>query len=105
MLLNGHYLVEFLGQLDYVLVVEVTGDVEELISGVFDCLYHDWVRVSGRGDRNASREVYEAIAIHVPHLAALPMGHHKRIGTPIGLGHAAHIALYEFPGQRPREYN
>jgi len=103
--LNGYHLVQLLSQLDHALVVEVTGDVNKLVSRILDRLHNHGVAMPRGGNCNTGGKVNETMAVYIPYLTAPPVGHDKGIGTPIGLGNGLSIALHDIPAPGTGEYH
>ncbi len=66
------------------LVPVVARDVQELRSRILHRLDDTRVRMPGRADRDAGREIEEAVAVHVPGLGAAGVRHHERVVARIG---------------------
>ena len=58
--------------------------MNEPIRGVLDRLHHARMTVPGAADGDAGGEIQEAIAVHVPHLGPLAVGHHEGVIAGIG---------------------
>ena len=55
-----------------------------MVRGILDGLHHRGVAVAGAANRDARREIQEAVAVDVPDLRALAVRHHERIVARIG---------------------
>src|SRR5260221_3761788 len=79
----GQYLVlEASGELDLRLVVEVgAGHVHDLAGLLLDRGHHPRMRVAGRVDGDAGREVEELVAVDVGRPAALAVVHHEWVSA------------------------
>ena len=73
-----------LAQRAHALMPVVAGDVNEIAGRVAYGLHHLGVRMAGRTDRNAGREIEKAIAVDVPDFRASAVRHRKRIGPRVG---------------------
>ncbi len=74
---EGSDLVQLFCQLDPFLVVEIRRNMNELLGLVLDGLDHLGMAVTGGDDGDASGEVEEAVAVHIPDLGALAVVHDK----------------------------
>src|SRR5208283_694552 len=77
--------------------------MNEPISGVLDRLNHDRMTVPGAAHGNAGGEIQEAIAVHVPHLRPLAVGHHEGVIAGIGGRDHQRIARQQLARLRARQ--
>jgi hypothetical protein len=101
-LFEGRDLVELLAQLDPLLVVEVGRDVDELLGLLLNGADHLGVAVAGGANGNSGGEVEEVIVVHVPHVRALAVVHHKGVVTRVRGRDGNRIALQNCPRLGPR---
>ena len=83
------------------LVPVVARDVQELRGRLLHRGDDLRMRVAGRADRDAGREIEEPVAIHVPGLGAAAMRHHERIIARVRRRDDPGVALDHRAGLRP----
>ena len=94
---------EALGERGHLLVPVVARDVQELAGRVLHRLHDARVRVAGRADRDAGREIEEAVAVDVPGLRALAVRDHERVVARVGGRGDLRVALDHGAGLRARQ--
>src|SRR6185312_13063131 len=87
-----------LAEARHALVPVVAGDVQEVVGGILDGLYHLRVRMAGAAHGDAGGEIEEAVAVDVPDLHATAPGHDEGVVTRIGGRADRAVALEERAG-------